>query len=104
MFICQANPQSWTDPRGGLQSCNLLFNAVKSTPLGWVIDIGIRCAKAWVKIDIADSGREIEADDLQYVFCAFKLQQHDNATALGLVLYITLANPGAACGDAWCQQ
>jgi K+-sensing histidine kinase KdpD len=44
--------------------------------------------KAWVKIDIADSGREIEADDLPYVFCAFKLQQHDNVTGLGLGLYI----------------
>jgi len=35
----------------------LLFNAVKLTPVGGVIGIGIRCAKAWVKIDIADSGQ-----------------------------------------------
>ena len=41
-----------------------------------------------VKIDIANSGLEIEADYLPYVFCAFKLQQHDNATSLGLLVYI----------------
>lgn len=53
-----------------------------------MIGIGIRCAKAWVKIDIADSRWEIETNDLPYVFCVFKLQQHDNATSLGLGLYI----------------
>ena len=60
----------------------MLFNAVKLTPVGGVIGIGIRCAKASVKIDIADSRREIEADDLPHVFGVFKLQQHDNATGL----------------------
>jgi signal transduction histidine kinase len=69
-------------------SWNLPLNAVKLTPVGGLIGIGIRCAKAWVKIDIADSGREIEADDLQYVFCALKLQQYDNANGLGLGLSI----------------
>ena len=71
---CQTNLQSCTVPRAGLQSWNLLFNAVKLTPAGGVIGIGIRFAKVWVKIDIADSGQEIEADDLPYVFCAFKSQ------------------------------
>jgi len=66
----------------------LLLHAVKSTPVDGVIDIGIRFAKAWVKIDIADSRREIEADDLPYVFCAFKSLQQENAIGLGLGLYI----------------
>ncbi|MEM8512937.1 signal transduction histidine kinase [Massilia sp. MP_M2] len=67
---------------------NLLFNAVKFTPVGGVIRIGIRCTGGWIEIDIADSGQGIEADDLPHVFGAFKLQQHDNATGLGLGLYI----------------
>jgi signal transduction histidine kinase len=67
---------------------NLLFNAVKFTPVGGVIRIGIRRSGGWVEIDIADSGQGIEADDLPHVFGAFKLQQHDNATGLGLGLYI----------------
>ena len=35
-----------------------------------------------------NSGQGIEAGDLPHVFGAFKLQQHDNATGLGLGLYI----------------
>lgn len=67
---------------------NLLINAVKFTPPGGVIRIDIRQAANMVEIDIADSGRGIDADDLPHVFGAFQLQQHDNATGLGLGLYI----------------
>ena len=67
---------------------NLLFNAVKFTPPGGVIRITIRRLADTVEIDIADTGQGIEAEDLPHVFGAFRLQQHDNATGLGLGLYI----------------
>jgi len=67
---------------------NLLFNAVKFTPVGGVIRIAIRRLDGMVEIDIADSGQGIEAEDLPHVFGAFRLQQHDNASGLGLGLYI----------------
>jgi signal transduction histidine kinase len=67
---------------------NLLFNAVKFTPTGGIIRITIRRLDGMVAIDIADSGQGIEAEDLPHVFGAFRLQQHDNATGLGLGLYI----------------
>lgn len=67
---------------------NLLFNAVKFTPDGGVIRITIRRRDGMVEIDIADSGQGIEPEDLPHVFGAFKLQQHDNASGLGLGLYI----------------
>jgi signal transduction histidine kinase len=67
---------------------NLLFNAVKFTPVGGVIRIAIRRVDGMVEIDIADSGQGIEAEDLPHVFGAFRLQQHDNASGLGLGLYI----------------
>ncbi|MDB5749568.1 MAG: hypothetical protein JWP72_4416, partial [Massilia sp.] len=67
---------------------NLLFNAVKFTPDGGVIRITIGRIDGMVGIDIADSGQGIEPEDLPHVFGAFKLQQHDNATGLGLGLYI----------------
>jgi signal transduction histidine kinase len=67
---------------------NLLFNAVKFTPDGGVIRITIRRIDGMVGVDIADSGQGIEAKDLPHVFGAFRLQQHDNATGLGLGLYI----------------
>jgi signal transduction histidine kinase len=67
---------------------NLLANATKFTPEGGVIRIGIARSADTVSIDIADSGQGIEPDDLQHVFGAFTLQQHNNATGLGLGLYI----------------
>jgi K+-sensing histidine kinase KdpD len=85
--ICQANPQSWIDLKAGLQSWYLLFNAVKLTPAGGVIGIGNRFAKVRVKIDIANSGWESRRM-ICHMFCAFKLQQHHNATGLELGLYI----------------
>jgi signal transduction histidine kinase len=67
---------------------NLLFNAVKFTPEGGVIRIDIRRLDGMVEIDIIDSGQGIDPEDLPHVFGAFRLQQHDNATGLGLGLYI----------------
>jgi signal transduction histidine kinase len=67
---------------------NLLFNATKFTPEGGIIRITIARGEGEVGIDIADSGQGIEPDDLPHVFGAFTLQQHDNATGLGLGLFI----------------
>lgn len=67
---------------------NLLFNATKFTPQDGVIRITIGRERDTVAIDIADSGQGIEADDLPHVFGAFTLQQDNNATGLGLGLYI----------------
>ena len=67
---------------------NLLFNATKFTPEGGVIRIAISRQGEMVAIDIADSGQGIEPEDLPHVFGAFNLQQQNNATGLGLGLYI----------------
>lgn len=67
---------------------NLLFNAVKFTPEGGVIRIRIERLDGMVAIDIVDSGQGIEPEDLPHVFGAFTLQEHGNATGLGLGLYI----------------
>jgi signal transduction histidine kinase len=71
---------------------NLLFNAVKFTPAGGTIRIDIRrdvlAGAGMVEIDIADSGQGIEPEDVPHVFGPFRLQQDDNASGLGLGLYI----------------
>jgi len=53
-----------------------------------VIRITIVREHDMVAIDIADSGQGIEPADLPHVFGAFTLQQDNNATGLGLGLYI----------------
>lgn len=67
---------------------NLLFNAVKFTPVGGVIRIDIRQLDGMIEIDIIDSGQGIQAEDLPHVFGAFRMQERDNASGLGLGLYI----------------
>jgi signal transduction histidine kinase len=67
---------------------NLLLNAIKFTPAGGAIRVAISAGASQVKIDVADSGQGIAADDLPHVFGAFTLQKHANASGLGLGLYI----------------
>ena len=67
---------------------NLLLNAIKFTPAGGAIRVAISASASQVKIDVADNGQGIAAEDLPHVFGAFTLQKHANASGLGLGLYI----------------
>ena len=98
---------------------NLLLNAIKFTPPGGAIDVnidvdgGAGADAGQVKIDVADSGQGIDADDLEHVFGAFTLQTEANASGLGLGLYIarrivelhggalTVASSGAGHGSTF---
>ena len=92
---------------------NLLLNAIKFTPAGGAVAVTIALDDGQVRIDVADSGQGIEADDLPHVFGAFTLQKHANASGLGLGLFIarrivelhggalTVASPGAGQGSTF---
>ncbi|MEO7495043.1 MAG: HAMP domain-containing sensor histidine kinase [Massilia sp.] len=67
---------------------NLLFNAVKFTPVGGAIRVDVRQDAHATEIEIADTGQGIEAAQMAQVFAAFKLQRHANPSGLGLGLYI----------------
>ena len=67
---------------------NLLLNAVKFTPPGGAIRVGIVQYERHVEIDVSDNGQGIIASDLAHVFGAFSLQTEGNASGLGLGLYI----------------
>ncbi len=67
---------------------NLLLNAIKFTPPGGAIRVGIAQADGHVEINVSDNGQGISARDLPHVFGAFTLQTQGNATGLGLGLYI----------------
>ncbi|MFL6657042.1 MAG: sensor histidine kinase [Massilia sp.] len=92
---------------------NLLFNAIKFTPVGGAVEIQIMQEERSTRIDVSDTGQGIEAVDLPRVFGAFTLQQHANPNGLGLGLYIakhlvelhggtlTVASAGARLGTTF---
>lgn len=67
---------------------NLLFNAVKFTPAGGLVQVEVRAGTDMHEVEIRDTGRGIEAHALPLIFEAFTKQQQDNAAGLGLGLFI----------------
>jgi signal transduction histidine kinase len=67
---------------------NLLFNAVKFTPAGGTVRIGIKRDPVMHEIAVHDNGRGIEPQFLPHIFDAFRKRQQDNAPGLGLGLFL----------------
>jgi PAS domain S-box-containing protein len=70
---------------------NLLTNAIKFTPDGGLVEIGIERAKAGVRLIVSDTGQGIVADFLPYVFERFTQQdasrtRRHGGLGLGLAL------------------
>jgi signal transduction histidine kinase len=83
----------FADPRRLQQVLwNLILNAIKFTPEGGAIAVLIGRESeqdgGGVRICVRDSGQGIAEQDLPHVFGAFTLQTQDNASGLGLGLYI----------------
>jgi CheY-like chemotaxis protein len=51
---------------------NLLGNAVKFTPEGGRIAVGLERDASWVRVDVSDTGEGIEGDALPHVFDTFR--------------------------------
>ena len=70
---------------------NLLTNAVKFTPAGGSVEVELRCRDSHVEVQVADTGRGIEAEFLPHVFDRFQQADGSHASAragLGLGLAI----------------
>jgi len=50
---------------------NLLQNAVRYTPAGGQIDVGLKVAESWLEIEVTDTGCGIPADDRDRIFERF---------------------------------
>jgi signal transduction histidine kinase len=66
---------------------NALSNAVKYTPAGGRVDIGVRSADGKVTVDIGDTGCGIAPDRVEELFAAFR-QADPQAEGLGLGLWL----------------
>lgn len=88
---------------------NLLDNAVKFTPEGGSIKIGIRKENDGISVSVANSGTTIEAEDLSRIFRKFYQADASHAAqgnGIGLAIVkriVTLHEGGvwAECADGW---
>ncbi len=67
---------------------NLLDNALKFTPAGGQIYVGVVPAAQYVQLWVADSGPGIADDELAHIFERFHRGQHATGTGSGLGLAI----------------
>ncbi|MGJ3249308.1 MAG: sensor histidine kinase [Elainellaceae cyanobacterium] len=84
-------PQVWADPARVEQILvNLLSNAIRYTPSGWItIQVEAHAQHVW--ISVTDTGMGIAADDLPHVFERFwradrSRDRHSGGTGIGLAI------------------
>ncbi len=75
---------------------NLTENATKYTPPGGMVSLGLWTDDAWARIEVADNGPGIPAEDLPFVFERFfrspeARQQERSGSGLGLAIARSIA-------------
>lgn len=85
-------PPIWADPARGVQIfTNLISNAHKYTPAGGAIVISARVERDAVRVDVADSGIGLSAEEQEQLFTRFFRARHraaraERGTGLGLAI------------------
>jgi two-component system phosphate regulon sensor histidine kinase PhoR len=84
---------------------NLLHNAIKFTPAGGIIDIGVSLKDDWVQVSVTDTGPGIPEEDQQRVFERFyraDRARRGGGTGLGLAIakHIVVAHGG----EIWAEN
>jgi PAS domain S-box-containing protein len=88
----EASPLGWWDRTRLEQVCqNLITNAVKYSPSGQAVRVGVGVDREMAQLVVRDQGVGIPEADLPFVFDRFyRVKAHEQqATGLGLGLYIT---------------
>ena len=86
---------------------NLLSNAIKYTPAGGRIDVRLQRPDSHVRLEIADSGVGIPAEDLPYIFERFRQVDASNVRThgglglgLAIVDYLVRQQAGTVCAKS----
>jgi signal transduction histidine kinase len=83
---------------------NLVSNAIKFTPAGGKVSLGVRVTIGHVEVDVADTGAGISAEDLPNIFQDFYRGTHNIGTGVGLGLSIARKIVEGCGGKIWAQS
>ncbi len=107
-FRCEApadTPVVWADPdRIGQLLSNLVGNAVKFTPAGGRVELGLEVGDGEVRFHVADTGPGITADQLPHVFEQFWQARPAGRHGAGLGLAISKGIAEAHGGRIWVES
>jgi two-component system sensor histidine kinase BaeS len=91
LVVERSVPRVYVDPaRIGSVVRNLLANAIRYTPPGGSVTVGVREADGQVEVDVADAGRGIDPGLLPTVFERFSRSTDSSGSGLGLAIARTL--------------
>ncbi len=83
---------------------NLVDNAIKYTPNGGKVDVGVHCVNNEVHISVRDTGLGISADHQKQLFqrhVRLARQEHKKIKGTGLGLFIVKSVAQRHGGNAW---
>ncbi len=80
---------------------NLIGNALRYTPAGGSVSVGVERHKGGVKVTVADSGPGIPEDKLEQIFERYAQLKNSQRRGLGLGLYIARMLAEAQRGRLW---
>jgi signal transduction histidine kinase len=83
---------------------NLVLNAIKFTPAGGHIDVGVATARNRVRFRVSDTGRGIPTDRLEAIFERYTQGPGTQHQGLGLGLYIARHIVEAHQGTIWAES
>ncbi|MGH2379425.1 MAG: sensor histidine kinase, partial [Candidatus Limnocylindria bacterium] len=95
----------WDPDRLAQAVANLLSNAIRYSPNGGVIQVGVGQADGQVVVRVTDEGLGLTAEEIETIFSAFaRASAAKEVPGTGLGLYITSGIIHAHGGQIWAES